>query len=261
VVTPAPSPSPEGASAGRYDDVAYRSWVDAQRDGGAPVVLAATVILLRDTDDGLEVLMLRRNTAVVFVGGFWVFPGGRLDPIDHELAASGSDGDAGTLMAAARHAAAREALEEAQQVVDSTSLVWFAHWTPPSLAPKRFATFFFACRALGHAVTIDGSEIHDSAWVQPEQMLARHRATEVDLAPPTWVTLQRLAPFATVDDALTALALDPPDVYETHIMRSDDVMVAVWEGDAAHGGTELDIDGPRHRLVMRPGAWTFVQHS
>jgi 8-oxo-dGTP pyrophosphatase MutT (NUDIX family) len=242
----------------RFDDAVYHAWVEAQRDAGAPVVLAATVILLRDTHAGLEVLMLRRNTAVVFVGGFWVFPGGRLDPEDHArgLAPRGRT-DESTVLAAARHAAVREALEEAQQIVDDTSLVWFSHWTAPPIAPKRFATFFFACRALGHAVTIDGSEIHDSAWVRPQDMLDRHRATEVDLAPPTWMTLQRLTPFETVDDALASLTAEPPAVYLTHILRGAHGTVAVWKGDAAHDGTDLDTPGPRHRLVMRPGDWTF----
>jgi 8-oxo-dGTP pyrophosphatase MutT (NUDIX family) len=44
---------------------------------------AATVMLVRDGDDGLEVFMLRRNPASVFVGGAFVFPGGAVD--DHDL--------------------------------------------------------------------------------------------------------------------------------------------------------------------------------
>ena len=47
-----------------------------------PLVAAATVLLLRDnTDAGLEVLMLRRNSKIAF-GGMWVFPGGRVDADD-----------------------------------------------------------------------------------------------------------------------------------------------------------------------------------
>ena len=51
---------------------------------GEPPVPAATVILLRDGPDGLETLMLRRNSKLAFVGGMWVFPGGRVDPEDRE---------------------------------------------------------------------------------------------------------------------------------------------------------------------------------
>ena len=44
---------------------------------------AASVVLLRDTDAGPEILYLRRNPDLRFMGGYWVFPGGRVDPGDH----------------------------------------------------------------------------------------------------------------------------------------------------------------------------------
>jgi 8-oxo-dGTP pyrophosphatase MutT (NUDIX family) len=47
---------------------------------------AATVLLLRETADDLEVLMMRRDAALSFMGGMWVFPGGRLDPSDASAA-------------------------------------------------------------------------------------------------------------------------------------------------------------------------------
>lgn len=43
---------------------------------------AATVVLLRDTTAGLEVLLMRRHRSSGFVPGAWVFPGGRVDPAD-----------------------------------------------------------------------------------------------------------------------------------------------------------------------------------
>ena len=53
---------------------------DAASDAAMP---AATVVLLRDTPDGVETLMLRRDTELAFAGGAWVFPGGRIDPEDY----------------------------------------------------------------------------------------------------------------------------------------------------------------------------------
>ena len=47
-----------------------------------PVRDAATVMLLRDGRDGLEVCMLQRNLNSDFVGGAYVFPGGGVDPDD-----------------------------------------------------------------------------------------------------------------------------------------------------------------------------------
>ena len=46
---------------------------------------AATVVLLRDSADGLEVWLLTRVTQMVFAGGMAVFPGGRVDDDDADL--------------------------------------------------------------------------------------------------------------------------------------------------------------------------------
>lgn len=46
---------------------------------------AATVMLVRDGDDGVEVFMLRRTLNAAFVGGFYVFPGGAVDAADRAL--------------------------------------------------------------------------------------------------------------------------------------------------------------------------------
>jgi 8-oxo-dGTP pyrophosphatase MutT (NUDIX family) len=43
---------------------------------------AATVLLLREVGGELEVLMMRRDARIAFMGGMWVFPGGRVDAAD-----------------------------------------------------------------------------------------------------------------------------------------------------------------------------------
>jgi 8-oxo-dGTP pyrophosphatase MutT (NUDIX family) len=50
---------------------------------------AATLLLLRDGSAGVEILMMRRERELRFMGGMWVFPGGRLDPSDCSPAATG----------------------------------------------------------------------------------------------------------------------------------------------------------------------------
>jgi 8-oxo-dGTP pyrophosphatase MutT (NUDIX family) len=50
-----------------------------------PIRPAATVMLVRDADDGaagIEVFMLRRTANAIFGGGMYVFPGGRVDGVD-----------------------------------------------------------------------------------------------------------------------------------------------------------------------------------
>jgi recombination protein RecT len=49
---------------------------------------AATILLLRDADEGLQVLMTRRSATASFAPGAYVFPGGTLDPADGSEAAS-----------------------------------------------------------------------------------------------------------------------------------------------------------------------------
>jgi len=48
----------------------------------APLIPAATVMLLREHEARLEVLMLRRNRQLKSFGGAWVFPSGRVDEAD-----------------------------------------------------------------------------------------------------------------------------------------------------------------------------------
>jgi 8-oxo-dGTP pyrophosphatase MutT (NUDIX family) len=44
---------------------------------------AATVVILRDTPAGLEVLLTKRAAGLSFMANLWVFPGGRMEPSDH----------------------------------------------------------------------------------------------------------------------------------------------------------------------------------
>lgn len=220
-----------------------------RRDGGNPAIPAATVVLVRDGSAGLEVLMLHKASQIAF-GGMWVFPGGKIDEADHPANRD--------LDVAARNAAVRETQEEAGLVLAPEGFVWFAHWTPPPSTPKRFATWFFLARASDDAVTIDGGEIQNHQWLHPRDALARHGKGEIDLAPPTWVTLDSLARFADADDLLAHYRGKPPRYYVTHLgKRADGVRVAMWDGDAGYEAWDANLDGPRHRLVMSTGGFVF----
>jgi glyoxylase-like metal-dependent hydrolase (beta-lactamase superfamily II)/8-oxo-dGTP pyrophosphatase MutT (NUDIX family) len=49
------------------------------------LVPAATLIVVRDAANGLEVLLLRRADSKTFAGGAWIFPGGKVDADDRHL--------------------------------------------------------------------------------------------------------------------------------------------------------------------------------
>ncbi len=221
-----------------------------KRKTDEPAIPAATVVLLRDGSDGVEVLMLRKNARIDF-GGMWVFPGGKIDPDDYR---GGDD-----LEAAARCAASRESEEEAGISPASDQFVWFAHWTPPASTARRYATWFFAAQAeIDEPIQIDGGEIEEHAWINPAKALEKHGQGKIDLAPPTWVTLYELSRYQPTTAVLEHLASREPKVYETHVAeRSDGVRVAMWHGDAGYESWDPDLDGDRHRLVMARGGFTF----
>lgn len=229
----------------------FARWARA-KDGAdpVPIVAAATVILLRDTERGLETLMLRRDSRLAFAGGMWVFPGGRVDPEDFTA-------DETDVAAAGRNAAVREAAEEAGLAVTADSLVPFAHWTPPPEAPKRFSTQFFVARAPTGRVTIDDGEIRDHMWVSPADGLRRRDALEIELAPPTWVTLHTLAAHDTVDAAIAATSASVPEHFTTKAAMTDEGLVVMWHGDAGYDDGDATRAGPRHRLWMVDPAWRY----
>jgi 8-oxo-dGTP pyrophosphatase MutT (NUDIX family) len=211
--------------------------------GPEDAVLAATVILLRDGEDGLETLMLRRNSKIAF-GGMSVFPGGRIDPGDWEGIPAEDE------IGAARRAAVREAFEECGLQIDPESVVHYAHWTPPRVHMRRFVTWFFVARACEGEVEIDHGEIHESTWMRPADALQRRDEGVIELAPPTLVTLTDLAAHAHVEGALAAFAARTPERFQTVIAPGEDGMVALWHGDAGYETADASLPGPRHRLEM-----------
>lgn len=214
---------------------------------------AATVLLLRDGSDGLQILMLRRNSKIAF-GGMWVFPGGRVD--DDELIA----GDA---LASARIAAIREVEEETGLDVDGNSLETWSYWIPPTRADmrgpgkiRRFSTWFFAAPSPAGAISVDGGEIHEFQWLTPGDAMSKHRSGEIEIVPPTWVTLWQLDRHGTVAEAMAWAQANEAREFHTRPVGKDPMTLA-WSGDAAYGGGALDDDGPRNRLIMHEAEWRY----
>ena len=224
----------------------------------APAIPAATTVLLRDHEDRVEVLMARRNSRLEFAGGMWVFPGGRIDAADYPDGVATPD-DPGAVLAAARRAAVREAAEETALRVDESTLVWFSHWTPPPITPKRFATWFFAAPAPADidALRADGGEIHAVGWMAPDEGLARRNAGEIELAPPTWITLEQLCGHDSVDATLAALERRPPEHFTTRFARVEGGAVALYHGDAGYEHDDPERPGDRHRLWMLDTGWRY----
>ena len=222
------------------------------------LIQAATVIPLRQSPAGMEVLLLQRNARGQFAN-MWVFPGGRVDP-DDTVSVDGIDAD--LEIAAARAAAVREAAEEASLHLDPSDLVPFSFWVPPLGGPKRFATWFFLTEVPddGDAVVVDQMEIHRSEWMTPAVAIARVNATEMAMAPPTFETLWWLRDQTDARGATTAAESRDPERFATHMRTHGGVMIALWQGDVAYDEGEIDQAGPRRRLIMEPGSWRIEMH-
>ena len=85
---------------------------------------AATVMLLRQGKEGLEVLLLKRNKKLKFAPAFWVFPGGKIDQEDIIAGANPVE--------AAKIAAVREAEEEAGVSVTIEKILSLIHISEPT---------------------------------------------------------------------------------------------------------------------------------
>jgi 8-oxo-dGTP pyrophosphatase MutT (NUDIX family) len=217
---------------------------------GTKPVQAATVIPVRDGPTGLEVLMLRKNSKIAF-GGMWVFPGGRVDEEDRDPAQPHDE------LATALRAAIREAREEAGIELARDALHAYSHWTPPPITPRRFLTWFFLAEAPPGDVVIDGGEIHEHEWMAPGHALERRDAGEIELAPPTFVTLFELARQKDVGASVGWVRAREPERFHTRIAVDDKGPTAMWHGDAGWESGDATAPGPRHRLLMHGTGWVY----
>jgi recombination protein RecT len=216
-----------------------------QREAAVPRP-AATVLLLRDSPQGLEVLMTRRSAGASFAPGAYVFPGGTIDAADaqsHDVAARRPTQDDKRLTQAI--AAIRESYEELGVLLvrraDGQALVAadlaaierrqplpaqcrahglvlaadevfvLAHWITDRDLPRRFDVPFLVARMPPGQVPIaDDAEQFEPQWVRPADALERHKAGTFFMIFPTIRTLQRLAKFDSVDAVLKACASEHP---------------------------------------------------
>jgi 8-oxo-dGTP pyrophosphatase MutT (NUDIX family) len=201
---------------------------------------AATIIIFRHCPNGgaPQVLMTVRSAGMAFAGGMAVFPGGRVDPADYELARAVPSGlpedEAAHQIAAIREtleetglalgltgditaqtaAAARAMLEREGALapvldafgwqLDFAQIVPFARWFPKNEAiPRVYDTRFYLANLGTGAVevSIDHAENSRLFWVSAQGALDMADAGEIKLIFPTRRNLERLALFASFAEA------------------------------------------------------------
>lgn len=222
---------------------------------------AATVVLLRDAPEGLQVLLLERPRNRGSFAGAWVFPGGVVDPGDYARPVPGeepapSTADDGGEPAAVRRAAVRETAEETGLSLPETSLVQLSCWEPPPEAPRRYRTWFFLAEAPAGDILLSPEEHMDAVWVTPAEAFRRQQEGTMELFPPTWVSLHGLAGAHSVADALAAAEAAEPLTYTTRQLPGQVPPVMVWHGDAEYPEVPGEPES-RHRLIMNPRGWLY----
>ena len=154
-------------------------------DSIAKPVPAATVMLLRDGDDGMEVFMIVRHEKSDVHAGALVFPGGRVDPEDYELAVDAAvfpaqDG-VDSAMATLRVAAVRETFEECGVLLararGDDALVSAARLQDIEAAHRAAMTrgerTFGAMLAAENLVLAPDTMVYFANWITPERRAKR----------------------------------------------------------------------------------------
>lgn len=239
---------------------------------------AATLILFRDCRGGPpDVLMVERAKAMAFAAGAMVFPGGRIDPGDHALAAMIGEGED----IAAHIAAIRETIEEAgiaigltppptpAQVaeirtrlhagapfaailgdldlgIDPDALVPFARWLPDHPGIRIFDTLFYIARAPADAApSVDETETVRLVWTSAAAMLGDADAGRATIIYPTRRNLERLARFADYDAAVADARKHPIRTITPHVENRDGVAYLCIPDDLGYPVTAEPIEAVR----------------
>lgn len=193
---------------------------------------AATVLLLRSADAGVEVLMVERSNRGFF-GGLMAFPGGSveeadLSPLarrvvraageDHHFRAAAlrelaeevgialtTDGPRPAVEAKGGDLYAR--LEEEGLFLDGGSLVLVSRWVTPDFAPRRYDAMFYATELTTDVgIRLDEEELVGHRWITPSLALSRARSGNWRMFMPTTSHLSWLQGKGSVADALSSAA-------------------------------------------------------
>ena len=229
----------------------------------APLRLAATVLLVRDGLEGLQVFMVTRHRQIEFASGALVFPGGGVDPGDRALAGDDVERiarvaairetyeECGVLLARPRDGGAlalasaapfheRVKAEDLELSLDSLTL--FAHWITPPILPKRFDTRFYIVGAPAEQTAVhDGAEAVDSVWIEPRRALEEAVRGRYALVLPTRLNLELLGQSATAAEAIAAAAARRVQPIEPIAEKTATGYRLTIPADAGYGGPHFDV--------------------
>jgi glyoxylase-like metal-dependent hydrolase (beta-lactamase superfamily II)/8-oxo-dGTP pyrophosphatase MutT (NUDIX family) len=97
-------------------------------------------------------------------------------------------------------------LEQERLLIPAHSIVYAAHWITPPIQQRRFDTrFFIASAPPGQEVAHDNSELVESVWLAPGEVLVRAQRNAMSLTLPTQTLVSAMgklpSPAAALDQA------------------------------------------------------------
>ena len=213
-----------------------------------PILPAATVVVVRETNEHPEVLLLRRNPELKFAGNCWGFPGGKTDARELEI----TDGNVDH---ANQLAGVRECKEETGIDISSHTLLPISHWTTPNIHPKRFATQFYLCLVPNDSsVVVDQSEIVDYKWLTAQEALTLHHSGGLHIMPPTYVTLFEIAKRSNYLEVHKYYEERGGRAYNPRpTMHSKTMGTFLYEGDSGYENNETSLSEHLNRCESNNG--------
>jgi 8-oxo-dGTP pyrophosphatase MutT (NUDIX family) len=120
---------------------------------------------------------------------------------------SGDDWERDRQALVARDLGLAEMLRRRGLVLRADLLAAWTHWITPEFEPRRYDTRFFVAALPAGQVTRDVSTESDVVgWMRPADALAAVDAGEMQMLPPTYVTVQDMGRLDGPQDALAAAA-------------------------------------------------------
>ncbi|MDG1225581.1 MAG: NUDIX hydrolase, partial [Burkholderiales bacterium] len=96
-----------------------------------------------------------------------------------------------------------QALKEENLQLEIDKLQYFSRWVTHAGSPRRYDTRFFIARMPeGQSAQHDGGELVDHRWLTPNEALKLSGEGKLNLMFPTQKTIEKLAEFSEVEDAL-----------------------------------------------------------
>lgn len=213
-----------------------------ENSASTELIPSSSVILVRDSSAGLELLMLKRNSKVKSFNSTWVFPGGKLDA--EELRHGRPTGE--------RLAAVRECEEECGVEISQQELVDYSRWVTPSIMPRRFDTGFYLAAVKADAnIIIDNSEIVEYCWITIPEALGVFKSGAMKVQPPAFVSAIDLLDYADTEQALSAHQELKTFQYNPKVFYSANKrMDSIYQGDAAYDCEDPLVESKKHRVVI-----------